>query len=89
MGAVLLVPDPTRAASSLSLSPTSLSLVVAGAAAIVLGMCFVAAVGDRRSKDKLQRQKLLREQSGRDQCAPARNISAHCHIDYRTVRVTS
>ena len=59
MSAVLLVPDPTRVTSSLSLSPTSLSLVVAGAAAIILGMCFVAAIGDRRSKDKLRRQKLL------------------------------
>ena len=59
MSAVLLVPDPTRVAGSLSLSPTSLSLVVAGAAAIILGMCFVAAIGDRRSKDKLGRQKLL------------------------------
>lgn len=59
MGAVVLVPDPTRVAGSLSLSPTSLSLVVAGAAAVILGMCFVAAIGDRRSNDKLQRQKLL------------------------------
>ena len=59
MSAVLLVPDPTRVAGSLSLSPTSLSLVVAGAAAIILGMCFVAAIGDSRSKDKLRRQKLL------------------------------
>jgi diguanylate cyclase (GGDEF)-like protein/PAS domain S-box-containing protein len=59
MSAVLLVPDPTRVTSSLSLSPTSLALVVAGTAAIILGMCFVAAIGDRRSKDKLRRQKLL------------------------------
>jgi diguanylate cyclase (GGDEF)-like protein/PAS domain S-box-containing protein len=59
MSAVLLVPDPTRVTSSLSLSPASLSLVVAGTAAIILGMCFVAAIGDRRSKDKLRRQKLL------------------------------
>ena len=59
MSAVLLVPDPTRVAGSLSLSPTSLSLVVAGAAAIILGLCFVAAIGDSRSKDKLRRQKLL------------------------------
>jgi diguanylate cyclase (GGDEF)-like protein/PAS domain S-box-containing protein len=59
MSAVLLVPDPTRVTGSLSLSPTSLSLLVAGAAAIILGMCFVAAIGDSRSKDKLRRQKLL------------------------------
>ncbi len=59
MGAVLLVPDPTRVFGGLSLSPDSLSLVVAGAAAIVLGLCFVGAIGDRHAKDKLRRQKLL------------------------------
>ena len=59
MGAVLLVPDPTLVPQGVSLSPDSLSLVVAGAAAIVLGLCFVGAIGDRRVKDKLQQQKLL------------------------------
>ena len=59
MGAVLLVPDPTRVPGWLSLSPNSLSLVVAAAAAIVLGMCFVCAMGDRHAKDKLREQKLL------------------------------
>jgi hypothetical protein len=39
-------------------SPDALALVLAGAAAIILGMCFVAAIGDRRTNDKLQRQKL-------------------------------
>jgi diguanylate cyclase (GGDEF)-like protein/PAS domain S-box-containing protein len=59
MGAVQFVPDPTRAPASLLFSPDALALVLAGAAAIILGMCFVAAIGDRRTNDKLQRQKLL------------------------------
>ena len=59
MGAVQFVPDPTRAPASLLFSPDALALVLAGAAAIILGICFVAAIGDRRTNDKLQRQKLL------------------------------
>jgi diguanylate cyclase (GGDEF)-like protein len=59
MGGVALLPDSTRIVSATSLSPISLSLVVAGAAAIVLGLCLVAALADRRSKDKLREQKLL------------------------------
>jgi diguanylate cyclase (GGDEF)-like protein/PAS domain S-box-containing protein len=59
MGAVLVMPDPTRVADTPSLSPASLALVVAGIATIILGMCFVAASSDRRSKDKLRQQKLL------------------------------
>jgi diguanylate cyclase (GGDEF)-like protein len=59
MGATVFIPDPTRATSPISLSPASLSLVVAGAATIILGMCFVAALGDRRSKDKLRQQEIL------------------------------
>jgi diguanylate cyclase (GGDEF)-like protein len=43
----------------MSLSPASLSLVVAGAATIILGVCLVAALTDRRSKDKLRQQKVL------------------------------
>jgi diguanylate cyclase (GGDEF)-like protein/PAS domain S-box-containing protein len=59
MGAVLFVPDPTRITDAVFLSPTSLSLVVAGAAAIILGMCLVAALSDRQSKDTLRQQKIL------------------------------
>jgi diguanylate cyclase (GGDEF)-like protein/PAS domain S-box-containing protein len=59
MGAVVFVPDPTRVVDALSLSPTTLSLVIAGMAAIILGACLVAALSDRRSKDKLRGQKLL------------------------------
>ena len=59
MGAVQFVPDPTRVLDAASLSPTSLSLVVAGTAAILLGMCLVAALSDRQSKHELLQQKLM------------------------------
>src|SRR6202521_4668483 len=57
MGAVVFVPDPTRIIDAVSLSTTSLSLVLAGAAAIILGMCLVAALSDRQSKEMLRQQK--------------------------------
>jgi diguanylate cyclase (GGDEF)-like protein/PAS domain S-box-containing protein len=57
--AVLFIHDPTRATDVGSFSPGSLPLVVAGAAAIILGMCLVAALSDRQSRDKLREQKLL------------------------------
>ena len=59
MGAVLVVPDPTRITAAASLSPTALSLVIAGVAAIILGICLVAALSDRQSKGKLRQQKIL------------------------------
>jgi len=59
MGAVSFIPDPTRVIDGISLSPDSLSLVIAGVAAIILGMCLVAALSDRHSKDKLRWQKVL------------------------------
>jgi len=59
MGAALFTPDPTRVVDGLSLSPASLALIVAGAAAIILGMCLVAVLSDRRSEDRLRRQKQL------------------------------
>jgi diguanylate cyclase (GGDEF)-like protein/PAS domain S-box-containing protein len=59
MGALLLVPDPTRVAGTMSVSPTALSLVVSATAAIVLGSCFAGAMGDRRASEKLQQQKRL------------------------------
>ena len=60
MGAVLAIPDPTRiTGGAASLSPTALSLVVAGTVAIILGMCLVAALADRQSKDSLRQQKIL------------------------------
>jgi len=59
MGAVLVIADPTRINDAEALSPTALSLVIAGVAAIILGICLVAALSDRQSKGKLRQQKLL------------------------------
>ncbi len=59
MGAVVVMPDPSRINNTLALSPASLALVVAGAAAAILGMCLVAALSDRRWKDSLYQQKIL------------------------------
>jgi diguanylate cyclase (GGDEF)-like protein len=59
MGAIEIIPDPTRAANGLSLSSSSLALVVAGATAAILGMCLVAALGDRQSDGKFREQELL------------------------------
>jgi diguanylate cyclase (GGDEF)-like protein/PAS domain S-box-containing protein len=58
MGAVLVMPDPTRLATD-ALSPTALSFVVAGGATAILGMCLVAAFADRLSHSRLQQQKFL------------------------------
>lgn len=59
MGAVSFMPDPSRIADAASLSPASFSLVIAGATTIILGMCLVAALSDRRSKGTLRQQKVL------------------------------
>ena len=59
MAAVEIVPDPTRVINALSLSPSSLAFVIAGAATAILGMSLVAALADRQSEDKLRRQKVL------------------------------
>src|SRR5262249_32741091 len=48
MGAVEIVPDPTRVITAFSWSPGSLALVVASAAVAVLGMSLVSAFADRR-----------------------------------------
>jgi methyl-accepting chemotaxis protein len=52
MGAVDLVPDPTRTPAEMSLSPTSLALAVASIAVAILGMSLVSAFADRRLDDK-------------------------------------
>jgi diguanylate cyclase (GGDEF)-like protein/PAS domain S-box-containing protein len=59
MGALQVVADPTRVNDATALSPASLSLVIASVAAIVLGVSLVAALSDRQSKGKLQRQQML------------------------------
>src|ERR1700730_8281662 len=52
MGAVLGMPDPTRFTDAWSLSTASLSLVIAGATAIILGTFLVVALSDRQLKGK-------------------------------------
>ena len=59
MGAVLIVPDPTRVIDKFMLSPQMLAFTVAGAAVAVLGMCIVAGIGDRRAKEQLRERNLL------------------------------
>ncbi|WP_024510456.1 EAL domain-containing protein [Bradyrhizobium sp. ARR65] len=59
MGAVTLIPDPTLAGDTLSISPTILSFLVAGAALVILGISLLAASMDRRAKRALGRQKVL------------------------------
>jgi NO-binding membrane sensor protein with MHYT domain len=48
MGAIQIVPDPTRAPDTLFLSPSFLALVIAGVALSVLGMSLVGVLADRR-----------------------------------------
>ena len=52
MGAVEIVPDPTRVITPFSLSPTSLAIAVASAAVAILGMSLVSAFADRRLDEK-------------------------------------
>ncbi|HEX3502695.1 MAG TPA: MHYT domain-containing protein [Xanthobacteraceae bacterium] len=52
MGAVDIVPDPTRTVTELSLSPDSLALAVASIAVTILGISLVCAFADRRLDDK-------------------------------------
>jgi diguanylate cyclase (GGDEF)-like protein/PAS domain S-box-containing protein len=59
MAAVTFVPDPRIVTNALSLSPTSLSLIVAGVATIILGMSLVASMSARQSQDKLGQQRIL------------------------------
>jgi len=59
MGAVLIVPDPTRRISTLILSPDMLALAIAGAAVAVLGMGIVAGLIDRRAKVVLSSRNVL------------------------------
>ena len=52
MGAVEILPDPTRTVSPSSLSPTSLALAVASTAIAILAMCLISAFADRRLSEK-------------------------------------
>ena len=59
MGAVMFIPDPARIIDGMLLSSAALALLIAGGAAIILGMCLVAALIDRRSKGELRHQEIL------------------------------
>ena len=66
MGAVEIIPDPTRAVQAFSLSPASLALAIAGAAVGVLGVSIIGALSDHRlaaRSDQFSRvkQKLIRD----------------------------
>jgi NO-binding membrane sensor protein with MHYT domain/methyl-accepting chemotaxis protein len=50
MGAVLIVPDPTRIVAESALSSKSLALAVTSAALSILGMSLVVAFADRRKR---------------------------------------
>jgi methyl-accepting chemotaxis protein len=52
MGAVEIVPDPTRAVTTFSLSPGLLAFAVASAAMAILGMSLVSAFADRLIENK-------------------------------------
>jgi NO-binding membrane sensor protein with MHYT domain/methyl-accepting chemotaxis protein len=52
MGAVEIVPDPTRIVAAHSLSPTSLAVAVASVAVAILGMSLISAAADRRLGDQ-------------------------------------
>ena len=54
MGAVEIIPDPTRAFGGLSVSPISLAAVIASVAVGVLGVCLVGAFADRTSNEQLE-----------------------------------
>ncbi len=53
MGAVQIVPDPTRAFAGLSVSPRSLAVAIAGVCVGILGICLIGAFADRTAQEKL------------------------------------
>jgi methyl-accepting chemotaxis protein len=54
MGAVEIVPDPTRTFTALSLSPGSLAIAVTSVAVAILGTTLISAFAERRLYDKGQ-----------------------------------
>jgi diguanylate cyclase (GGDEF)-like protein len=52
MGAVEVVPDPSRVFSAFSLSPTTLAIAISNAAVAVLGLSLASAFADRRLQEK-------------------------------------
>ena len=52
MGAVEIIPDPTRVIDQFSISPPVLAIAVASAALAILGMSFAGAFADRRLRER-------------------------------------
>jgi methyl-accepting chemotaxis protein len=52
MGAVDIIPDPTRSIAAHSLSPASLAIAVTSVAIAILGISLIGAVADRRLGDQ-------------------------------------
>ena len=52
MGAVEVVPDPTRTITELALSPGLLAIAVASVTVAILGVSLISALADRRVDDK-------------------------------------
>ncbi|MBR1223484.1 MULTISPECIES: EAL domain-containing protein [unclassified Bradyrhizobium] len=55
MGAVEIVPDPTRGPDEMSLSPAFLAVAIAGVALSVLGMSLVGVLADRRLANRTRK----------------------------------
>jgi diguanylate cyclase (GGDEF)-like protein/PAS domain S-box-containing protein len=66
MGAVEIVPDPTRVIAALSLSPGALSLAIAGTAVAVLGISILGAISDRRLAARVDQFAQTKRQLVRD-----------------------
>jgi diguanylate cyclase (GGDEF)-like protein/PAS domain S-box-containing protein len=58
MGALTIAYDPLVNVSHSALSSVSLSLVIAGAAALILTLCLITALFDWRTREKVQIQKI-------------------------------
>src|SRR5262249_56021852 len=52
MGAVEIVPDPTRAIAALSLAPTTLALAIAGVTVGMLALSMIGTIVDERFHDQ-------------------------------------
>jgi NO-binding membrane sensor protein with MHYT domain/methyl-accepting chemotaxis protein len=53
MAAARIVPDPARAFSGLSVTPSSMAVAIASITIGILGICLIGAFADRTSKEKL------------------------------------
>jgi diguanylate cyclase (GGDEF)-like protein len=67
MGAIEIVPDPTRGPDTSSLSPAFLALAIAGVALSVLGMSLVGVLADRRLANRTRKFEEIISQLSRAQ----------------------